>query len=249
MKLAICLTAFASLACADDRTIHFIHPVTARGMQEIATLFRTVGQIRDVEPDPANASFLVKGSPAELDFIEWMGHQLDHPANWQPTGQEKTNPAAREYRLAPGERNGIARSFHLESTLKPQTVQELLTILRTVLDVQMIFNYTDRQMLVYRGTPVQLDAVDWTLKILDSPADTPVPQEPMKLDARFFDLLRIYRLPPNTSTQQMQELIATLRTKDNVMKVFNLTSPPMLVEAGTAAMLDQTARRIDALRQ
>jgi hypothetical protein len=169
--------------------------------------------------------------------------------NWQPTEQEKSNPSAREYRLPPGERYGTARSFHLGNTLKPQAVQEVLTILRTVLDVQMIFNYTDRQMLVYRGTPVQMDAVDWTLKTLDSPADTPVPPEPVKLDTRFFDLLRIYRLPPNTSSQQMQDLITTLRTKDNVMKVFNLTSPPMLVEAGTAAMLDQTARRIDALRQ
>ncbi len=249
MRLALCFTAFAALACADDRTIRFTNPITPRGLQETATIFRTVGQIRDVAPDQANSSFMVSGTPAELDFIEWMGHQLDRPANWQPTEQERNNPAAREYRLPPGERFGTARAFYLANLVQPRAMQEVLTILRTVLDLQIVFNFSEHPMLLYRGTPAQLDAVDWALKILDAPAGTAVPNEPWKFEARFFDLVRVYRLPADTTTKQVQELITVLRTKDNVMKVFSLSSPPMLVEAGTAAMLDQTARRIEALRQ
>ena len=247
VPLTLCLFAVVALVRADERTLQLTNPSTLRGMQEIATILRTVGDIKNLSLDAPHASFAVSGTPAELDFAEWIVHQVDRPAGWQPSEQDRNNPSTREYHLAPGTPNGVARAFYLTSTLQPRPTQETLTILRTVLDVQKIFNYTDHHILVYRGPAAQVEAVDWTLKILDSPAGTPVPTEPWRLDSKPFDLLRVFSLPPDTTSPQMQQLITVLRRDDFVMKVFSLSNPPLLVEAATAPMLDQTAKRIAEL--
>lgn len=243
MRTVIALLMFSSLSLAGDQAFRLVNPATPRGMQEIATILRTVGDVPDLKIDAEKMSIDVSGTDAQLAFSDWVFHQVDRPAGWTPTEQERKNPATREYQGL----KEVTRAFYLTNTPEPRQIQETLTILRTVLDVNRIFNYSETHTLIYRGPAAQLDAVEWLLKILDAPAGTAVPAAPWKLDSKPFDLARVFALPKDISPKAVQELITQLRIQDHVMKVFTRTAPPLLVEAGTAALLDQTAKRIAAL--
>src|SRR5439155_5038255 len=45
----------------------------------------------------------------------------------------------------------VVKVFYLSNVTSPQEMQELLTVLRTVVDVQKVFNYTSQNALVVRA--------------------------------------------------------------------------------------------------
>jgi hypothetical protein len=248
MQFAVLALILCAAAFAEEPSIQFANPLGPRAVQEAATILRTVGDVQKLSIDGPKNSILVSGEPAVLDLAEWIAHQLDRPAGWQPSYQERNNPAVREYRLQPGVKFPAVRAFYPADPMQARTVQEIMTILRTVLDIQKVFPYSSANMFLYRGSQAQLDAVEWVMAALDAPPGTPAPAQPWKLEAVGpFDLLSVRALPADASQIQIQELIRTLRTDVHVMKVFSRTERPMLVMALNASMMDQAEKAITAM--
>jgi hypothetical protein len=57
--------------------------------------------------------------------------------------------------------------FYLAHASTPQSIQEILTVLRTVADIQKVFDYTPLSALVIRAAPVQMAASEWLIQSLD----------------------------------------------------------------------------------
>jgi len=227
MRHALLLAFLATSCFAEERTVPLANPATKQALQEMATVLRTVVQLKTVKIEDT-PSIYVQGTPAEIDMAQWVVSRFDRPVNWRPNEQEVRNPATRTF-------EGQLRIFYVPGDVTPQGIQERLTILRTVLDTQLIFNFTPQQALIARGTPAELEAIEWVLRSLANEGSS----EPYKLADPRFPLVRIFAMPPATTGKQMQETLTRLRTQVPIQKVFNLTSPPRLVVRATAADLDR----------
>ena len=234
----------ASLAFAEVRTVNLVNPVDALGSREILTLLKTVADVPGASMDAGRVT--IEGSVEQVARAEWLVHQIDRPADWQPSQQERENPATREYQ-------GQIRLYYLANTPTPQGMQETLTILRTVLDTQRLFNYSRLHAIVLNAPKVQLEGVEWVLRQIDVPvggARADSGPYPYRAGPGPFDTLAVFVLPDELKGQRAADMVRSLRSKPiYVMKIFNRTIPPSLVVCATAAQIDQVAQAVAAARK
>jgi len=228
MRLTAAILLLAAVAFADERTVTVANAPSGPAMQEMATVLRTVIDIPKVTVNPA--SFILEGTPAQLDAAEWVIHQLDKPPGGKPA-----NAAVREFRLPPETRGPVIRIYYL-SDPGIKTMQEELTILRLVIDVQKVFQYSPLQALVYRDMDSDPEDVEWLLHALEAHV-TSVPHRLLVGHPR--DLVRVFALPPETTARQVLDLVAKLRMPPvSTMKVFARNVPPAIVIRGTSEQLE-----------
>lgn len=231
---------FASLAHA-QKTFDFTNRPSPQGLQELATVLRTVGDIKGLSVDTAAATVTVNGTPDELATAGWILHQLDRPA---PADPSVPSPGANSPQyVMPGKSDDVMRVFHLNHVAPktPQEIQEILTVLRTVGDIQKVFNYTPLSDLVVRGPAAQLALAEYLINGLDVKPGTVTTAASAEFHysvaARPNDVVRIFYLAHSSTPQQMQEILTTLRTVADIQKVFNYTPLSALSIRGTASDL------------
>ena len=228
---------------AETRTFDFAHTPSAAGLKDVATILRVVGRLNNISVDADSTAVKVTGTPDELAMSAWIIRNLDQPS-----------PSPDPYLVAGKSDDGI-RVFHLAraASESPQAVQEMITVIRTVGDIQRIFVYSDHSDLVVRGTASELDLVTFMIGSLDQ---TPNPQraamtmtpEYHYVSGRSTDTVRVYYLAHCSEPRQIQEMLTNLRTVLDVQKIFNFTPLQALVLRGspeTVAASEWMIRSLD----
>lgn len=233
MRLTALFLVVAASLGAEERVFPMANALTPESTQEILTILRTTLQLRDVSMEPG-PKVRVGGPDADFGASEWLVHQLDHPVGWQPSEQEVKNPATRDY-------HGAVRVYYLPADISVQSIQETLTILRTVLDVKKVFHYTQQNALVVADSQPQLEAIDW---LLGAMAEN-VPSAPYKLQPKPDDNLKVFTLAPGA---QVGVILTDLRSRLRIQKVFPKTNPVMFVVRGKAAELDAAEKVLGPLK-
>src|SRR5437773_1197199 len=247
--LAKTVSAQAPVTESAERVVHLTTTPTRRDFQEMATALRTVAQIRDLTVDSGHNSFVLHGTPSDLAMAEWLVHMMDKPAGWQPSDQETWNPATREFRVPVGP-EPVARVYYLINTTSAQGLQEIITVIRTVAEIQKIFSFTPARVLAFRGSADEVELADWLARKMDlsvtaqghasaqgveglrqeSAADLyrlPVPQRDGSED-----LVRVFYLSPTVSLPGISEMINAMHKRGGIQKVFCHTAPPALAVRG-----------------
>ena len=224
--VAVATLFLASFAHARN-TFDFTNKPSPQGLQEIATILRTVANIQRLTVDSTAATVTVDGTPDEIATAGWIIHQLDRPASADPSlPSPGTNS---EQYVIPGKRDDVIQVFHLNHVAPktPQAIQEILTVLRTVGDIQKIYNDTGLSDLVVHGTANELALTHFILDSLDvAPGTVTVAATPefhYAVTGLPNDIVRVFYLSHTATPQQMQEILTTLRTVISIQKVFNYT--------------------------
>ncbi len=214
--VAVCgaVAVSAQTPAAQRQTFDFSNKPTPQNLQEMATVLRTVGDIRQLSADPAASTITVNGTADELAMSGWILRQLDQPAS----------SSALQYPVA-GKSDDVIRLFHLANLpTAPQVMQEVLTTLRTVADVQKVFNYTPLQDLIMRGPAAQMALAEYLIRALDvAPGSTATNPEFQYQAATGGQVARVFYLATVKVPQQIQEILTVLRTVVDIQKVFYLT--------------------------
>jgi hypothetical protein len=204
-------------------TYHFNTPQTAQSLQEAATIVRTVASVPQVSVDIPTATLTFSGPAAGVNFAEWVLPQID-----RAVGDE----AVHEYLLPSGD---IGRVNFVPNLQRPQDLQELLTILRTVADVQKIFTLSSNHAIILLGPDWQVAFAEWVIGQLDQPIQQKPDVSPHEFTVGGPDYrgmghgARLNFLSNMTSPQQGQELLTVLRTVGDIMKVFSYSTGHALV--------------------
>ncbi len=232
---SIVFAALASAAIAaaqtapQSKTFDFANKSTPQTLQEAATILRTVGDIQQLSVDSAASTMTVQGTADELAMTAWILQALDQPAN-PPQPSSYSEPY-----LVADKSDDVIRIFHLGNVPKaPQAMQEILTTLRTVADVQKVFNYTALNDLVVRGPAAQMALAEYLVKAFDvvPGSVTTAPEFPYKPATRPItgangapvnEEVRVFYLANMKVPQQIQEILTVLRTVEDIQKIFNYT--------------------------
>lgn len=220
---------------AQDKVFDFTNQPSVQGLQELVTILRTVGDIRQLSIDSSARTLAIHGTPDELGLSAWILHALDQPAQ---SGKAGPAAPAQPY-LAAGKSDDQIRIYHLAHTPTTQGAQEILTVLRTVADVQKIFNYSPLNDLVVRGPAARIALVEYLINALDvvPGSVTASPEFAYQPAGAPPQVVRVFYLASARTPMQIQELLTTLRVVADIQKIFNVTAVPALAIRGTPADL------------
>jgi hypothetical protein len=123
-------------------------------LQEIATILRSIADIRYVFTHTATRAIVLRASPEQVAMAEWLVRELDQPAN-QPAASPVTNSASGEY-SGGSSADDVVRVFYVKRSQTPQELQETAVRVRVGTGVRRLFTYHRPKALTVRGTREQL---------------------------------------------------------------------------------------------
>jgi hypothetical protein len=263
MRAAFTLLAlFASAASGQtpaepvlERLLRSTNATTVQDLQEMATMIRSVGDIRYLTVDDAQKALTMRATAAQIARAEWVFQEVDKPANPQ---------SVHEYR-APDGSDDVTRVFFLANTAEPFDLQELVTAVRSIGDIQRLFVCKKPRAVVIRSTAARVARAAWLIPELDQPAGGARPASgPREFRAPFNtelggprelrvpglddDVTRVFFLTNPSTPEQIQEVVTMVRSIAAIQRAFVCNSPkalPMRAIAWRMAVADWLIGELD----
>jgi type II secretory pathway component GspD/PulD (secretin) len=228
MKMLMLLVCAALSAGAADqqRVFRFSHTESLRDLQEIATIVRSIGEVRDLSLDSAQRSLTMRGTEGQVAMSEWLFHQLD-----QPLGP--LNATDHVYRAGSDD---IVRVFYLANAGTVQALQEISTVVRSITEVRRAFTYNTPRVVVLRATADQIGAAEWLFRQLDQPSGAQ--RRTASTDARGLpgageNAMRTFFPSSIKSLQDLQEIATVVRSVGEIRRAFVAAAQGAIVMRGT----------------
>jgi len=214
---AVLALSTVALAQSTSRTFHLNLDPSTSGLNEIVTLIRTL-DVNTVSADPSQMTVTVSGSNDELALAAWLIEQLE---------STDPRPAVAPFTI----NNDSVRIFFLSHTPAQVSMNEFVTILRTVADIQRVFNYTARRAVVIRTSTANAQLAEWLAQKLDVAPDAHVAVE--RIDFRLSrcatGIVEVAFLSHPVSQMGLNEIVTTLRAVGDIQRVFTHSGPPQAI--------------------
>jgi hypothetical protein len=137
------------------KVLYVQNTLTPQGIQEIVNMTRSIADIQRFFPYNARHAIVARGTAEQIALAAWLVQLLD-----QPSGQP-----VNEYRVS-GDRNPIVSIVYLAVNQPPQSVQEMVSAVRTETQMQRIFGSTACHAVAMRGTADQVSRAGELIKAL-----------------------------------------------------------------------------------
>jgi hypothetical protein len=217
----------------DNRTFHLTTPPNLPALREIATIIRVIAGNKPVTRssgasgvtvDEAKFDITVSGTDADLTLSAWLVKQLD-----------TTTPEPAQYAIPGG--SDAVRIFYAAHTPTQPLLNELLTSLRTVGDIQRIFTYSPPHAIVIRTGAARASMVDWLFHQLDVAADDQTRWQPREIEMPDIpgQFVKVDYLIHQTPPQGFYDIVTSLRAIVDVQAIFTRSTPQGIAFRGTAA--------------
>ncbi|MEX2263630.1 MAG: hypothetical protein WD696_16865 [Bryobacteraceae bacterium] len=232
-------------AGSDDvlRVFYLTHASTPQERQEIATTIRSVADVQRMFICSALGALAVRGTNQQIALAAWLTDQLNRAEN-------VAAPAPNEYRL-PGD--DVARVFELTHPQTSQELQEMVTLMRTIGDIQKIFVSHARRAVVVRATGERVALAAWLAGELDKPVngqaatrDT-APHE-YWLSSSPDNMVRVFYLAGSRTPQDRQQVASQVRKAAGIQRLFVYSPLGALAVRGTAGKMAIAERVIDEMK-
>jgi len=233
-------------AGSDDvvRVFYLTHASTVQELQQIVTTVRSVADIPRVFIYNALNAVAVRGTGQQVSLAAWLVDQLNQPAN-------VAAPAPHEYKL-PGD--DVARVFELTYPQTRQQLQEIVTLIRSIGDIQRLFLCNERRAVALRGTVEQVALAAWLVSELDKPVDSQArtqdysqPHE-YRLPNSPDNLVRVFYLDSSQSAQDRQKLATQVRVTSGIMRLFVYNALGALAARGTDTQVATAEKVIEEMK-
>jgi hypothetical protein len=140
------------------RVFYVTTAATVQDFQALATLVRTISDIRRVFTYNGRQALVVRGTDAQIGLAEWLVKEL----------QPKTSPANQEYAM-PGGNDDVVRVLYLVHTPSVQDFQKAATQIREATQIKRVFTYNTLRAAAFRGTAEQIATAERMAAQLDKP--------------------------------------------------------------------------------
>jgi hypothetical protein len=175
--------------------------------------------------DISTATLTFSGPADAVNFAEWVLPQVDKTAG---------DSALHEYRFPSGD---IGRVGFLSNVWTPQSVQELMTVVRTVAAdaTPRIQILTLNHAIVLRSSDWGVAFAEWIIDQIDRPIQQKPDLTPREFAVRGPDFRNLGHgaslmfLANMTGQKQMQQVLQVLRTVDDLTKVFSYAATHAVV--------------------
>jgi hypothetical protein len=187
---------------------------------------------------------VLRGTGQRISLAAWITDQLDQPA-------DAAAPSPHEYKL-PGD--DVARVFELTYPETPQQLQEIVTLIRSIADIQRLFIYNQRRAVVLRATAERLSLAAWLVSELDKPlngqaaaGDTAASHE-FRLSNDAQNLVRVFYLGSSQSPQDLSKVSAQVRANTGIRRLFVYNALGALAVRGSEGQVATAEKAIEEMK-
>jgi hypothetical protein len=236
---------FAQPPTHESRTVQFAHVDTERAYQEVLTVMRQVaGAMPEPPGDRSLHTVTLTGSADQLAIAEWIVKELDGTEG--ELAQPGPRRAPQQRQLAAGGK--LVDIVYLDSAAKPMEIQEVITTLRQVADVNHIFDYSPRAAIVFQAPPEQVRLAEWLVSTIEkTPSagkDQRASTDEYRMPGPNEDITRVFHWDSALTPPEVRQLVHTIRTDAKVMKAFTYFRTNSLAVRGTAAQLEMVSELV-----
>jgi hypothetical protein len=140
------------------RVFYIPYAATVQNFQEVATLIRTIGEIRRVFTYNAAKAMIVRGTADQLALTDWFVKELGKPATAETASQTYTYPDSSR------EGANQVRVFYVKDVPNVKAFQQVATQIRTATQIRRVFTYNATYALAVRGTAGQIAMAEQMLQ-------------------------------------------------------------------------------------
>jgi hypothetical protein len=141
------------------RVFYLPYASTVQQFQEVATLVRTIAEIRRVFTYNTPRALIVRGDADQMALADWMVHELGKPVS-KETVASTTYTYPDLYR----DHENLVRLFYVMDVPTTQALQQLATQIRTTAKIRRVFTYNASKAIAVRGTAEQVAMAEQMLK-------------------------------------------------------------------------------------
>lgn len=217
MRILCVMAMGAALACGQTsiQVFSVTHAASPQEFQSIANAVKTIGAIEDIAVNVEAKSLSVTGTPDQIALADFVVHAFD-------IDPQQSHADTQQY-VVPHASDDLVKVFYF-NRLQPAQLQELVNMMRTIVDVTRIYQNLQVNAIAARGTSAQMAASAWMAAKMTQPP-TAGKQEydlPPSADykGRMGTVVRIFFLTHNQSPQDLQEVINALRTITDASKIY-----------------------------
>jgi hypothetical protein len=208
---------------------------TLQDFQEVATLVRSIADIRRVFTYNEPRALVMRGTADQAALAEWLVNTLN-------TAQPNDASAKLEYKI-PGGSEDVVRVFYLAHTDTLQSLQEVATVVRSIADIRRLFTYNAPKAIAMRGTADQAALAEWLFSELDKLVKDKAAHE-YRMSGTAEDVVRVFYLPHSGTVRQFQEIATFVRSTTHIRRAFTYNAPRALTLRGTADQIAQASQLI-----
>jgi hypothetical protein len=133
------------------------------------------------------------------------------------------------------------RVVYLSNTDALQGIQEMLTQLRTVVNVMKVYNASGPRAIVFRGNSATIATGDWLIAQLDKPIEKSTPPANYVMSgAADGEFVRVYYLHNIDQRSSMQQLLAAVRLETKITHAFTSQTRAAMAIRGTNEQIAAT---------
>ena len=201
---------------------HLPGSMALRPIQEMITGIRSTIQLKlmfaAMETNPP--AVVMRGTRAELTMAQWMFRGLID------------NPSPGEFA---DEGNEFVRLFYPKTFQTTQNLQELVTLVRTVVEARRMFTYNPSFVLMMHGGRADMNHTQWLINELDKPAPLSSPNPEFRSSND--DITRVFGLKKPTTVPELYQLAVAVRSATGATRLFAMNSKNAMVVRGTPAQI------------
>jgi general secretion pathway protein D len=189
-------------------------PITLNLTQDSKTVYESIGRLAGInvlfDPDYTSRRIHVDLNGVTLhEALEITA--LESKTFWRPVTPNTIFVAADTPAKRKELEQSVIRTFYLNNLSQPNELQDLVNILRTLLDTQRLQQFPSQQAIVVRGTPDQIAMAEKLIEDLDKSKPEVVVEVAIMQVTR--DKLRTLGISPPTSVSvALQQSNATTNT-------------------------------------
>lgn len=149
------------------RVFYLTQIARIQDLQEVATVFHEVAELRWAGTHMPRKALLVRGTADQVAVAEWLVNEWDDPMHWQPSGE---GVPVRAFQAPDGSAETV-RLFYLNSLAGFTELQIITTIVRTITDSRWVFALPKPGAVVFRGKRRNLEMAEWLFNQLNKTAN------------------------------------------------------------------------------
>jgi hypothetical protein len=210
--ISLALVAFAAFG-QTTKVFRLTQNQSRQQLTELAVLLHWIADVPKPPIDDSIRTLTVNGTDSQIGLASWLIQRLDLPPN-TPLG------GVNEYRSP--DSDAVVRVFYANNAATPQALQEIVTTIRSLGDIQRLFVYNSLHAVAARGTAGQIALAAWLvdqLNLLPGVA-APEPHEFKYTDKFGDDVARVFELTNSQTPQQLQQIVTLIRSVADVMRIF-----------------------------
>jgi hypothetical protein len=221
---------------------------TLQEFQELATLIRTIGDVRRVYTINEGKILALRGDAEQASMADWLTAELEKSA-----GQPRGHSVSGEYRFPtvpePPNDGNIIRIFYTGNAATIQSFQEAATLIRTMTDLRRVYSFNGPRAIAVRGMADQVALAAWLFDEIDKPS-AGAPLAPSSVyhyqSSEGAGAVRVYYLSHITTTTDLQKIATQVRGEAEIRRVYTYNAPRILALRANA---DQIAHADRLLKQ